>query len=377
VRTLDRRTLNRTALDRQWLLHRHAATAREALTHLVGLQAQEPHEPYVGLWSRLAGFGPAELVDLLVQRGAVRALMMRRTLHLVTAADCRALRPLHHTMQVQRMAGAVSRWLPGVDLAELAAAGEPHFAAEPRTTRDVARLVADRWPGVLPSALGDALSTVVPLVQVPPRGLWGQQGPARCTTVAAWLGDGSVAPATLDDLVLRYLAAFGPATSSDARAWSGLAGVPQAVQRLGDRLVRYRDERGRTLLDARDAGLADPEQPAPVRFLPAFDNAVLGYQDRSRIVDDEHRGLSVQGARLVLVDGRVAATWTTAPAGRPGSAVAVTVRPLRRFTRAERAEVLAEAGELAAFLGSGTAGEATVAASGAPALPLGAPTPGR
>jgi hypothetical protein len=359
VRTLDRRTLNRTMLERQWLLRRHSAPALAAVRHLVGLQAQEPLEPYTGLWSRLTDFRPAELVGLLEQRRAVRTLMMRRTLHLLSSDDCRALRPIHDTMVVQRVAAVVSQWLPGVDLGELAAAGEPLFAAEPRTTGEVARLVAHRWPAATTTALGNALSTVVPLVQVPPRGVWGRTGAARCTTIEAWLGDGTPAePATLDDLVLRYLAAFGPATSSDVRAWSGLAGVPQAVARLGPSLVRYRDERGRVLLDRADAALADADVPAPVRFLPAFDNAVLGYHDRSRIIDDEHRGLSVLGTRYVLVDGRVAAAWTTADRG--DGSVEVTVRPLRPLIRAVRADVLAEAERLASFLGSGQAGAASV-----------------
>ena len=157
-------------------------------------------------------------------------------------------------------------------------------------------------------------------------------------------------------LVLRYLAAFGPAATADLRAWSGLAGLPPAVARVRERLVAFRDERGRELLDLPDAPRPDPEVPAPVRFLPAFDNLVLGYDDRSRFIDDAHRGLSVEGARFVLVDGRVAASWTVAGG-------VVTVTPLRGFSRADRQDVGEEGRALAAFLSGGASHRVTIAAS--------------
>ena len=358
---LDRRTLNRATLDRQLLLRRDARTAFKAVEHLVGLQAQEPEEPYVGLWSRLASAGPAELAGLLVDRRAVRTQLMRRTLHLVTAEDCLTLRPVHQSMLVARMLGVLGRRLPGVDLDELGAAGAPLFAEEPRTLPEVGRLLADRWPGAAPRDLGDALSTLVPLVQTTPRGLWRQQAPARNTTVQAWLGrDLADGPPdeVLAAVVLRYLGAYGPAAGADLRAWCGLGGLPAVVARLRPRLRTHRDDRGRELLDLLDAPLPDGDQEVPVRFLPAFDNAVLGYDDRSRIIGAEHRGLSVAGARFVLVDGFVAATWTSSD--REDGGVEVTVRPLRPLTPSERAEVEAEGAGLAAFLGDGAPGSLTV-----------------
>ncbi len=358
---LDRRTLNRATLERQLLLQRDARTAFEAVEHLVGLQAQEPQEPYVGLWSRLASAEPGELAGLLVDRRVVRTQLMRRTLHLVTAGDCLTLRPVHQSMLVARMLGTLGRRLPGVDLEELSAAGAALFAEEPRTLPEVGRLLGDRWPGVLPRDLGDALSTLVPLVQTTPRGLWRRQAPARNTTVRAWLGrdlaDGAQ-DEVLEAMVLRYLRAHGPAASADLRAWCGLSGLPAVVTRLRPRLRTYRDDRGRELLDVLDAPLPDGDRSAPVRFLPAFDNAVLGYDDRFRIIGAEHRGLSVAGARFVLVDGFVAATWTSSD--REDGGVEVTVRPLRPLTPYERADVEAEGAGLAAFLGDGTPGSLTV-----------------
>jgi hypothetical protein len=211
--------------------------------------------------------------------------------------------------------------------------------------------VADRWPQVLPRVLGDALSSLVPLVQVPPRGLWGQRGPAHNTTLEAWLGQ-PLKPSTSDDLdsvIVRYLAAYGPAAAADIRAWSGLSGLGEALTRLQPRLRTFRDGRGRHLLDVLDAPLPDPDTPAPPRFLPAFDNAVLGYDDRSRIIDVEHRGLSVQGARFVLVDGRVAATWTVAPSEES----TLRITPLVQLRRRDTDPMVAEGRRLHAFLTGG------------------------
>ena len=310
---LDDRALNRASLARQLLLRRHELTALDAIEHLVGLQAQEPQEPYVGLWSRLAWFDPQELVDLLENRVAVRTVLMRRTLHLVTAGDCLVLRPLHQPMLVARAWSTLGRRLPGVDLSELAQAGRPLFEQEPRTLPEAGRAVGDRWPGVAARDLGDMLSSLIPLVQVPPRGIWGERGSARNTTIQAWLGrDLLDDPAVIDALILRYLRAFGPASGADVRAWSGLSGLGDAVRRLRPQLRTFRDAQDRELFDLPDGILPDPDTPAPPRFLPAFDNAVLAYADRSRIIDQDHRGLSVEGARFLLIDGRVAGTWTIA-----------------------------------------------------------------
>jgi hypothetical protein len=286
--------------------------AVDAVEHLVGLQAQEPQEPYVGLWSRLDGFRPAELVDLLESRRVVRTLLMRRTIHLVSAADCLALRTLHQPMLVARMNAVLRKRLLGVDLDELSAAGRPHFERAPSTLPEVGRAVGERWPDAAARDLGDALSSLVPLVQVPPRGVWGQTAPARNTTISAWLGSPLRTP-DVDALVLRYLRAFGPAASADIRAWSGLSGLRESIARLRPRLRSFRDVRGRELLDVLDGPLPDADTPVPPRFLPAFDNAVLGFDDRNRIIDNAHRGLSVAGARFLLVDGRVAGTWTIGP----------------------------------------------------------------
>ncbi|MFG3251312.1 winged helix DNA-binding domain-containing protein [Streptomyces sp. NPDC048187] len=361
---LDARSLNRAALARQLLLARADGPVQAAVAHLGGLQAQEPQEPFVGLWSRLRDFAPGALSDLLTERRVVRTHLMRRTVHLVTADDMLAWRSRHDAMLRGRVLGTYRRELAGVDLDELAAAGRAVLAdGEPRSMGELARAVAGRWPDAAPRALGEMLvAALIPMVQLPPRGLWRTRAGVRNAPAASWLGrevDPPAPPGTDPvgvALVRRYLAAFGPAASADLRAWCGLAGLPAAVAAVRGELVAFRDERGRELLDLPDAPRPDPGTPAPVRFLPAFDNAVLGYQDRGRVIDDAHRGLSVTGARLVLVDGRVGATWTVADG-------TVTVTPLRRLTRVERAEVAEEGAALASFLSDGEDDRVRVAAA--------------
>lgn len=361
---LDNRALNRATLARQLLLDRADVPVAEAVAHLCGLQAQEPQEPFTGLWTRLTGFEPATLSDLLVRRSVVRTHLMRRTVHLLTADDTLAWRARHDTMLRQRVLGVYREELKEVDLDELARAGADVTAdGEPRTAAEIVRELAPRWPGPGPRPLGEmVVAALVPMAQAPPRGLWRAKGGVRNVALSSWLGRpfDPPAPEGADPvgqvLVRRYLAAYGPAATADLRAWSGLTGLPAAVAALREELVSFRDERGRELLDLPDAPRPDPGAPAPVRFLPAFDNAILGYQDRSRIVDDAHRGLSVAGERAVLVDGRVAATWTVAEG-------AVTVTPLRPLSRADRDAVADEGRELSSFLSDGESRRVRVAAS--------------
>ncbi|CAA9281597.1 MAG: FIG00816158: hypothetical protein [uncultured Actinomycetospora sp.] len=363
---LGTRALGRAALARQFLLDRADVPVLDAVARLGGLQAQEPQEPYTGLWSRLAAFDPEVLSALLTERRVVRTHLMRRTVHLVTAQDALAWRSRHDAMLRQRMLGVYRRSLGDTDLDALAAAGAAVLSDEPRTLPEVGRLLVDRWPDLAPREIGDVLTSLVPLVQVPPRGVWGRTAPARCLLLETWLGT-PVDPPPVDPLpdggdpvgealVLRHLAAFGPAATADVRAWSGVAGLPAAVDAVRDRLVAFRDERGRELLDLPDAPRPGEDTPAPVRFLPAFDNLVLGYDDRSRFIDDAHRGLSVAGARFVLVDGRVAGTWTVADG-------TVAATPLRRFSRADRTAVGEEGRALAGFLSGGASHRVTIAAS--------------
>ncbi|MDT0328597.1 winged helix DNA-binding domain-containing protein [Nocardiopsis lambiniae] len=361
---LNDRALNRAALARQALLSPADTPVLDLVAHLGGLQAQEPQEPFVGLWSRMRAFEPSSLSDLLTGRQVVRTHLMRRTVHLLAAEDVLAWRSRFDTMLRQRVLATYRGELRGVDIDRLAAEGREVMAdGEPRSMSELVRAVAGDRPAQERRALGEMLiPALLPVAQIPPRGLWGAKGGVRNVLLSSWLGRevAPLAPEGSDPvgraLVRRYLAAYGPATSTDLRAWCGLAGLPAAVAAVRGELVSFRDEHGRELLDLPDAPRPDPGTPAPVRFLPAFDNAILGYRHRERIIDDAHRGLSVAGDRAVLVDGRVAATWTT-----EGDTVVVT--PLVRLSVRDR-EALAEEGErLASFLSDGADDRVRIAAS--------------
>jgi Winged helix DNA-binding domain len=357
-RVLSRRELNRAYLERQTLLRREPATAIEVMERLVGMQAQVPGDPYTGLWSRIARFDPAELSTLIEERGAVRVVMlMRTTIHLVSARDCLALRPLFQAVAARQWGyTAFARNLAGLDLDEVVAAGRALMAERPRTSHEIGRLLAERWPGRDVASLGYAVRALVPAVQVPPRGLWRRGGRPVLDTVEHWLGAPPDTRSTLDELVLRYLAAFGPATVRDIGVWSWLTGLREVVDRLRPRLRTFRDESGRELFDVPDGPLPDRETPAPVRLLPEYDNLLLSHDDRSRVTEPAFRGRPwMRGS--VLVDGFVAATWRVETAG---GATTLTIGTYRDLSEAELTDVEAEATDLLEFL-STAAGERRLA----------------
>jgi hypothetical protein len=311
---LTSRALNRATLARQLLLERAQMPALDAVAHLVGLQAQVPLNPYLGLWSRLAGFRPDTLSRLLVDREIVRIVVMRGTIHLVTADDCLQLRPLVQPVLDSELARHTdyAPALEGVDLAPVLELARTLFAERPRTGPELRAAMQERFPDLNPGALAYACRNHLAIVQVPPRGVWGESAQITTTTAEEWLGRPLVRTPSIDAVVLRYLAAFGPATPADATAWSRLTGMREVFERLRPRLRVFRDERERELFDVPDAPYPDPDTPAPPRFLPEYDNVLLSHADRSRFGFDAHRALfavdrKVHGA--VLVDGHVRATW--------------------------------------------------------------------
>jgi hypothetical protein len=359
---LSQRALNRATLDRQLLLRRHPLPARQALRRLAGLQAQAPHAPYLGLWTRLSGFTLEDLSNLLSERAVVRAPIMRATVHAVDAADFVAFRPLFDSLMAAGLRANYGRRLTGVDLPALAAATAELLAERPLTRARLAAALAPRWPDADPMSLAYAVTYLVPVIQVPPRGLWGKSAQATWTTAASWLSGPAdsaapAAPAThpapaedlvaaqpVERLMLRYLAAFGPATVADAQTWSGLTRLREVTQRLD--LRAYRGPDGAELLDLPETTLPDEDAPAPPRFLPEYDNLLLSHADRRR-VNPAGRQVPLwpgNGATrgTLLIDGIWDAIWKITPE-------ALIISPFRPLTVAEQTSVTEEAASLLTF----------------------------
>lgn len=311
---LDARALNRALLARQFLLERVSISASTAIEHLVGMQAQVPDSPYIALWSRLDGFRLEDLAHLVRTRRAVRIALMRSTIHLVTVRDCARLRPLMQPAVERGLwSGSYGARLAGLHRDAIAAAGRAIVDARPRSFSELGMTLKRRWPQRDGHALAMAVRGLLPLVQIPPRGIWGHSGPALHTTFDAWTGRTLLQTRAPARTLLRYLAAFGPSSIADIQAWSGLSGWRQIVEPLRRRLRTFKDAHGRELFDLADAPRPDRDTVAPPRFLPEFDNVLLAHADRSRIIDFRHRRRLFAGAGLllgtVLIDGFVGGRW--------------------------------------------------------------------
>ncbi|WP_354698787.1 hypothetical protein DSM112329_04484 [Paraconexibacter sp. AEG42_29] len=349
---LSRRALNRATLARQLLLERVDRPVADVVEHLGGLQAQTTHTWYAGLWCRLEPFDPEAAGQLLTDRALVRIGLQRSTIHLVTAHDARWIRPLLDPV-LARTLSSFARHLDGLDQPAVAAAAGAILEAEPLQWAALGRRLQEDWPGRDGNALAQVARARLPLVQLPPRGVWGRSGQARHTTLEAWLG-GSTAPraGTVADLFLRYLAAFGPASAKDAQAWCGLTRMQAVADGLRDRLVTFTAEDGRELFDLPDAPRPEPGVPAPVRLLYDYDNLLLGHADRSRFHGTVPPGAAFAGVPpdtapgAVLVDGVIRGSWLP---HRDRTAAGLTVRTAG-ITPTEATAVEAEAGALLRFL---------------------------
>jgi hypothetical protein len=354
VPVISLRGLNRTLLDRQLLISRTSRPVLEVVEHLVAMQGQEPNWPYVGLWARIAGFSREDLAGLLSDRSVVRSTVLRSTQHLVSADDFRWLRPLVQPVLDRTVrAPYFARATAGLDLAELAGTGRDLLADQTLPRRQLGRVLADRYPGRDGRVLAGAVELQVPLVHAPSTGAWGGWGtrPAISVTRAeAWLGR-PMETTEVETMICRYLAAFGPAGVMDIQAWSGLTRLREVVDALRSELRVYRNEQGKELFDLPDAPIADPDLPVPARFLPAFDNLVLGHADRTRVISDQDRKRVMPGSAMVrptfLVDGFVHGTWRL-----EGSTLLIA--PFRPLSAAGTAAVLEEAGHLHTFVAPAT-----------------------
>ncbi|NBM18611.1 winged helix DNA-binding domain-containing protein [Streptomyces sp. GC420] len=348
---LGTRALNRATLARQLLLKRVRMTAGEAVEHLVGLQAQAVKAPYYQLWSRLADFDPEELSGLLGSREVVRIVAMRSTIHLVGAGDALVLRPLSRPAIERELRMFVAR-LGGVDLERPVALTRELVEERPRATKEIRERLTLERPDKDPASLSGAARCALPMVQVTPRAMWRRSGRVALTTVESRLGRVPEADPDPEPVLLRYLAAFGPASVRDMQTWSGLTGLGEVVDRLAPTLRTFRDPKGRVLYDIENGHLPDPDTPAPARFVPEFDNLFLSHADRSRIVPDACRGRTWQGNQafpVLFVDGFLAGIWGLRETKETATP---TVEPFAGLTRAQEDEVETEGARMLAAMTS-------------------------
>ncbi|MEW1866524.1 MULTISPECIES: winged helix DNA-binding domain-containing protein [unclassified Streptomyces] len=332
IEPVTRRTLNRTLLSRQLLLQRADMSPADAVTHLLGLQSQNATSVYPGLWTRLAGFDFAAFGRLLAERRVVRLALMRNTVHLVTAADALRLRPwLQPALDRGLRSSAWAAGIAGVGRDALLAAGREALAEQPLGPSELRTLLGARFPAADPASLVNVLRTWAPLVQVPPRGVWGVPCGVRYAFADDWLGAPLAADPDPAGLVRRYLAAFGPAGPADMQKWSGATGLKRLFADLD--LRTYAAEDGQVLYDLPDAELTDPDTPVAARFVADFDNLLLSHADRTRILGDvpKSRVISVNGivSGTILLDGFVGGTWRFERAKGAAAVVVTPFAPLR------------------------------------------------
>jgi hypothetical protein len=350
-RTLTLRELNRTTLARQLLLERAALPVSAAVEQLVGLQAQLALPPYVGLWTRLHDFRRDSLARLIEDRTILKATLMRATLHLFTASDYvllrKTLQPVldNASESISKQRGAA------FDVEAVIAAAKRYIAEQPRTFAEISAMFAELMPDTDVGAMRYTVRTRLPLVQVPISDGWSYPGNPRFTLAESWLGKPILDEDNLRTLVFRYLAAFGPATVMDIQKWSGLLKLKPAIEKLKPDLVTYRDEQGRELLDQPGGLLLDGDVPAPVRFLPEFDNLLLAHDKRTRVIADGYRSkVYLPGLRVratFLVDGFVGGGWGIER--KKGDATLV-IEPFAPLTKPDREVLIDEAERLLRFV---------------------------
>jgi hypothetical protein len=352
--------LNRATLARQLLLDRSELDVVAAVHAIAGLQAQEPASPFIGLWTRVAGFRVEALEAAITNRDVVKGTLMRATLHAVTAADYRAFLPA-----VQPMLQRIRRQdrVQPPDAAELRRLSEvaAAFTDEPRSLTELREHLAAQGSDTPPEEALWWLRRHAAFVHAPVDGApWSFGRRPQLVHAPTWLGDPdpfATEDAALDHLARRYLAAFGPASAADLARWSGLAAarIRPSLQRLedGDELRRFADERGRMLLDLVEAPRPPAETPAPPRLLPMWDSTLLAFDDRTRVISDAHRAVVIakNGDTLptFTVDGRVAGLWW-AERDRPTGEPRLVLEPFAPIPAAARRALARELEDLAALI---------------------------
>jgi hypothetical protein len=342
--TLSKRALNRATLARQMLLKREKAKPVAVVERLAGMQAQVPKPPFIGLWTRIENLKRDDVKRAVDKRELVRGTMMRATLHLMSRDDYIAFRAPLQPMLAKGMS-AVLRGRADFDLDTVLRDARKFFDHQPRTFDELRKHLIQLHPNFDERAMGYGIRMHLPLLMVPDESTWSWPANSKFAIAETWLGEPIAADQKPHALVLRYLAAFGPASVADFQNWSGLASVRSVFDELRSKLVTFRDDRKRELFDLPKAPRPDESTEAPIRFLPEYDNILLGHDDRSRIVADEHRKrIFTANLRILssfLVDGVVAGGWSIE---RKKKSATLKLEPFVKITKRVR-DQLEEEGE--------------------------------
>ena len=349
--TLTLRQLNRATLARQFLLNRTNLSVFDVIAHLVGLQAQTSNAPYIGLWTRLQDFKRDSLTQLMKQHRVVRATLMRSTLHLMTDKDYIQFRAALQPALSRALVAFFGQRAKGLDMDTIIEAARTYVEEKPRTFSELRSALSPLAPEREPELLAYAVRTHLPLVQLPPAGTWGFTGNPLHVTAESWLERQLSETRSPHALILRYLAAFGPATVQDIQTWSGLSRLQRVMDELSPDLCSYRNEQGKILFDLPDLPLPSEDTPSPPRFLPEFDNLLLAHADRRRVVADEYRSsifLTVGRVRATfLIDGFVGGTWKTT---REKEVATLIIEPFAPLSAEYKDELMEEGERLIRFI---------------------------
>lgn len=353
-RILKLRELNRATLARQMLLERATLAVPAAIERLAGLQAQLAPAPYVGLWTRLRDFRREDLAREIENRKVIKATMMRATLHLCTAEDYLRFRTALKPVLIGAANAIAKQRGQDFDLDKLLKAARKFIGEKPRTFADISDMVTKLMPDHDVGAMRYSVRTHIPLAQVPINTGWSYSNKPEFTLAESWIGRPISPEDNLRDLVFRYLAAFGPASVTDAQTWLGMK-LKETFEKLRPELQTYRGEGRSELFDLPGLSLPAEDVPAPARFLPEYDNLLLSHSNRARVIADEYRskvylpGLRV--AATILVDGFVRGAWKIEKARAEATLV---IEPFDKLTKKDRAALTEEGEQLVRFVESQT-----------------------
>ncbi|MCU0481000.1 MAG: winged helix DNA-binding domain-containing protein [Anaerolineae bacterium] len=346
---LTLRQLNRMYLDRQLLINRADMTISQATERVVGWQSQIPNPPYIGLWSRLASFQRDDLTRAMQNREIVRCAMFRSTLHLITQADHHRFHRVIEPALVKGLRSFHGRNIEGMAIPPLLTAIKPFLDESARSMGEIGKFLQTIEPERNPEALNYTIRTYLPLVQIPPAGTWGAGSKATYATAESWIGWGE--SADVGALFLRYLAGYGPASVMDFQTWTGMTKLASEIESVKGQLRVFVDENGVELYDLPDMPLPDIDAPLPVKFVPEYDNILIGHADRTRILPEEHRKkVFLTAGRVlntILVDGFVAGVWKIETTKRTAT---LQITPFITLTDAQREALISEGERLTRFV---------------------------